>query len=332
MEDIDPTPLTERRHRSRDDYMRIARPKSATSVDSAGPTHSNLKSDEYSTAQYSATDHRSTNSSHASPAKEILPDTDPVTELGNSAGTVALSYGSYNRSNDGESLASMKSTVHHTNKIWLGLAIALALVIGITVPLLMSKSSKTTISVDPEAELSPSFAPSEDRRQHLPSFFAALLLVSSREELLDQNSPQSKALTWLVFKDDLRLIPSIDGPHGELFQRYALLVLNFSQKNGIDRGSWVDPSLHECDWGYLKCEHTESANENEGKNFVSSFSDDHVNKWASSQHIGSTVPFRMVTGINLKNTGMDGTLVNEIGLLSNLSTSHSGLFMKCPCR
>lgn len=202
---------------------------------------------------------------------------------------------------DTQSHRTVKSTVNFS-RIWLGIAVATALIVGITIPLVLSKSSKTTISVD---DSSPTMAPIVDRRQYFPSFFAALLLVSSREVLLDESTPQSEALRWLAYEDDFHLVPSIDGPHGELFQRYAVLVLHFSQKNWIGYNTWADPEEHECDWGFLECESMEV------------YHDDPIKNWSTS-HTASSGPPRIVTGIKFRNAGMEGALASEIGLLTHL--------------
>jgi hypothetical protein len=152
-------------------------------------------------------------------------------------------------------------------------ALGLGLSFGITAS---SDSSDVNLSMSPSMDNNPSLAPSMDpgltmRVSVLTSFIKNISLLSSEAIMLDGTSPESRALSWIIFNDttvDTSALAS--NSSDELFQsaigfrviqRYCLLVMWFQQtesaKWSITTGWLVDPE--ECTWFGIACESVESA-------------------------------------------------------------------------
>ena len=155
----------------------------------------------------------------------------------------------------------------------------------------------------------PTASPTSGWKREYSFYFDLLLPVSSIEAFNDYRSPQTKALNWLLFVDefDYNSLPRQEKER-TIIQRYALLVLFFSQTGWTERtnSKWAKPEQHVCEWKYVQCEVM-------------------VRKSIGydGYKIGNEFPIQRrsqsVSGLNLKATFMRGSLVSEIGLLTDLS-------------
>ena len=114
--------------------------------------------------------------------------------------------------------------------------------------------------------------------------------ISSHDSFMDPNTPQSQALFWLVYQDEV-LVKQDGINQTTIVQRYILLVLAYAC--GGDQWSRVGEQWtnlgdkHECEWGFVDCQN------------------------------GS-----VVTSLHMSAIAMVGTIPEEIGSLTNLGTLH----------
>ena len=126
-----------------------------------------------------------------------------------------------------------------------------------------------------------------DSQQRSDELRPAVIEASGSAAFLDPNSPQSKALEWLEFQDTCLKSPS----DPNLLQRYALLVFAYATNGQFWRGiqPWFDLyDQHECTFQGVTC---------------------------NSQ--------LQVTTIELSLRKLTGTLPEEIGLLTELTSFHA---------
>jgi hypothetical protein len=128
----------------------------------------------------------------------------------------------------------------------------------------------------------PTMAPTSSRLAVFDEFYTAIANISGDQALQDPESPQSMALDWIVYSDQLNL--DVEDP--TMIQRYSLMCLyfgsegdNWKYRTGIKWGSGVS----ECEWDYVTC-------------------------------IENTVD-----KVQLSQVGMKGTLVSELTQLTKLS-------------
>ena len=111
--------------------------------------------------------------------------------------------------------------------------------------------------------------------------------VSSVENLSNKDSPQRRALDWIMCIDEMRLLPSVDGS-SKFIQRYVLMVLYFSLNptwSFLDDGkNWAVLNIHECQWDKIICQENQ----------------------------------KVVKKINFRNSRISTNIPSEIGHLSNL--------------
>ena len=116
-------------------------------------------------------------------------------------------------------------------------------------------SSSPTSSPSLQPSTSPTFAPS-DSPTLLPTMFSPipkLLQKVSGSVIFNSESPQSKAVNWLVQNDNLDYDPTTQT--SKLHQRYALVALDFAFHGNRDESplNWTDPNVDECLWDGVSC-------------------------------------------------------------------------------
>lgn len=100
----------------------------------------------------------------------------------------------------------------------------------------------------------PTPAPTSPRFFALDDFKELLAPVTDPAVFEDPQSPQSRALNWIVYDDELELSPSDTAT----IQRYICMVMYFS--NGGENWDFPQPAVewgsgvHECEWDYITCE------------------------------------------------------------------------------
>lgn len=151
-----------------------------------------------------------------------------------------------------------------------------------------SASSATTDNSDgrPVETIPPTMPPTVISNE----YYNAALSLSSASSMKDTLSPQYRAVGWLSTFDRTQT-PSF----GTAFnQRYALLVLYYSLRGDYwpNREKWLDPNEHECEWSSLiVCElDPEQAR------------------------------VRIIVGMDFDGIGMEGSIPEEVGLLSTLAS------------
>ena len=160
-----------------------------------------------------------------------------------------------------------------------GACVLVFAIIVITVPLALVATKK-----DP-----PTPAPTSARFFELDEFQVSLSSVSDPALFENPQSPQSRALNWIVFDDELQLSSTDEA----IIQRYICMVVYFG--NGGEGWDFPQPAVewgtgvHECEWDYITCE---------------------VNK--------------TVGKLNLLDLGMTGTLEAEMVNLSQLTSLDLG--------
>jgi hypothetical protein len=127
--------------------------------------------------------------------------------------------------------------------------------------------SPSAPSPTPRPPTRPSGSPSDEicsgisDDDRIKQIFDELSDISDQDELNDLDTPQGKAIVWLVTEDEKQLCPGDD----TLAQRYILSVLYFSTSgddwtdcsqndNNCDRNgnSWLSEGS-ECNWGGVQC-------------------------------------------------------------------------------
>lgn len=166
----------------------------------------------------------------------------------------------------------------------LGILILVAVVSTTTIVLLRrggggGTGEDTTLNLEPT--MSPSFS---------PTYISDVVLnaaaeISGWDAFNQTNSPQMKAVGWISTHDEQ--------PVDDLFaQRYALAVFFFSTNglNWMNPQSWLDPTLHECDWS-------------EGISCFTGGSNNYI-----------------VNGLDETRNGLSGSLPAELGMLTEITS------------
>jgi hypothetical protein len=137
--------------------------------------------------------------------------------------------------------------------------------------------------------------PQGDPPTSAPTYISNALLqelegVSDSEALSEPGSPQRRAIGWLSSIDE----SGIEATHSRLVQRYVLVVLYYATSGDQwpDRDNWLDPSLHECQWGSTIICETNPSNH------------------------------QIVIGLDLSTHGLKGELPPEIGYLDQIGMSY----------
>lgn len=136
------------------------------------------------------------------------------------------------------------SSFCRNNKKWLAIGGVALLLIVIVVTVSVTVTGRDS---------SETAAPLPERDQALTDIASS---VSSPQSLSDPNSPQSKALDWLINEDPLVLTPSIVTTDDRILQRYALAVFYYATDgpNSWLPNSWMNGN--ECSgqfWIGLSC-------------------------------------------------------------------------------
>jgi Leucine-rich repeat (LRR) protein len=128
--------------------------------------------------------------------------------------------------------------------IIVGVCILIFAIIAITVPVVLLKTK----------EEPPTPSPTSSRYFLVDEFQAVLSNVTNPKAFQNPSSPQSLALNWMAYDDEMQLDPT----NLSAIQRYICMVLYFSNNgtqwkyplSAVEWGSGV----HECEWGYITCE------------------------------------------------------------------------------
>jgi hypothetical protein len=140
----------------------------------------------------------------------------------------------------------------------------------------------------------PTVAPTRPLVDMTNSRFYEFLLDAVKDPitLRDINTPQGRALEWLEREDQVELnILQLDATTAEetkqgmleaLYQRFALVTLDYALHDSVEAAAWSFPRLDVCAWTGVAC--------NSG----------------------------LVTGINWSRMNLTGTIPPELGLLSNV--------------
>lgn len=116
------------------------------------------------------------------------------------------------------------------------------IVISVPVALAATKEDPPT-----PAPTSPRFFATDDFKQLLAP-------VTDPAAFENPESPQSRALDWIVYDDELQLLPN----DAATIQRYICMVMYFG--NGGENWDFPQPAVewgsgvHECEWDYITCE------------------------------------------------------------------------------
>ena len=131
--------------------------------------------------------------------------------------------------------------------------------------------------------------------------------VNGAEAFNDPISPESQALAWMQYNDELDLDPIDSEYQFRIDQRFALLTLWFqSDYEWFRQNNWL--SGHECSWEGVECE------------FVSPWQSRSLSKsWEDSER-DLQVRHRIVTKLNLANNNLQGNLPPNLHMLKNLTS------------
>ena len=194
------------------------------------------------------------------------------------------------------------------SQLCVGAVICLIVVCAISVPVVLV----TRPPPPPEPTSSPTNFRST---QYAPIFSFLNATASSAITMLEEGSPQQRALDWIKYEDPMGLWA--DSPN--LLQRYVLMVVYYSA--GGDQGDWMmtngewGTDAHECEWEKVICEGTGCRD----------------GEWRNRRHAQDTIKDGMevlnmdvecqgvVTGLDLRQAVLIGTLATEIGALTSLS-------------
>jgi len=144
-------------------------------------------------------------------------------------------------------------------------------------PLAPSQLQSNNLPFTSSPSLMLSAAPSFDTRT---KYITETLFTLSGDVILDTESPQNKALTWILYKDGMNL--THESPN--LVQRYVIMVLYYSMEGEkwTNNGGYVS-DRDECGWHGIYC-----------------------------------YPSLNVRRINLENNNLAGMIPKEIGYLNKL--------------
>lgn len=134
----------------------------------------------------------------------------------------------------------------------------------------------------------PTMTPSQSPTFLSDDLVAAASFLSRPEKLEDRSSPQFRAVGWMSSFDTI----DTSGLGLAFAQRYALVVMYFSLggEGWTNQEKWLDPSLHECDWSSgIFCLYDVSER-------------------------------RVVTGFDATRNNLQGSIPDEIGLLTSSET------------
>lgn len=130
--------------------------------------------------------------------------------------------------------------------------VVLLVIGGIVAVSLVLTRQKRTGAVPAPSQTTPPPSPPLFDTQYLQDIRSILV---PHELWTDTNSPQMRATEFMAAS-----FPKIDTTSPRLYQRYAMLVLYFA--NGGERWpSFLDPSLHECNWSVVECNTNEEVGE-----------------------------------------------------------------------
>jgi Leucine-rich repeat (LRR) protein len=177
--------------------------------------------------------------------------------------------------------------------------LVMAVIVSVTVVFL--KKAKDVEAAAHKALGVPTLSPSSTPTRIESDYISALSGLSGAS-LLEDGSPQRRAVAWLSTFDNA--VVEVDDPRFE--QRYILAVLYYATSGDtwLNAANWLNPDLHECDWGTdtIVCEQDPSLR-------------------------------RLVTKIDLSRVGLVGTVPIELGSLSivvELKLSRNALFGTIP--
>mmetsp|Transcript_28875 Transcript_28875/g.64107 ORF Transcript_28875/g.64107 Transcript_28875/m.64107 type:complete len:510 (-) Transcript_28875:1125-2654(-) len=162
----------------------------------------------------------------------------------------------------------------------ISLIIIAVVIVGVAVPVVLIQGEKAE-----ETESSvPTPSPTSSRVWEYDAIRDQIVADTgtSKDVFDDPSSPQSRALDWIVFVDPARLTPE----SANLIQRYALMTLYYGSDASEDVLDWEAGAKDECTWAGIGC-HDDA---------------------------------KTVKSIELEDLNLAGTLVSEIGLLSQLSS------------
>ena len=185
-----------------------------------------------------------------------------------------------------------------------GLVLICIVVVGVLVPVVLIKreeaeieDSKNITTAAPTVSPMPTASPTSLRALERDAITANIVAATNTppEVLDDPNTPQGMALDWLLYEDPAQLTDS--SPN--LIQKYALMTLFYgSDGQSSDTLDWDDNGVaDECSWYGIGC---------------------HGDAEGTNSSISSPT-FASISSIQINGTNLFGSLVSEIGLLSDLN-------------
>lgn len=156
-------------------------------------------------------------------------------------------------------------------------------------------------------------------------FLHELLLPVSGEALLEEGSPQSKALEWLLYKDPMDL-PIQSTNSSTLLERYVMVVLYYSTGGpewDDQLGFLTNRSI--CEWPNINQDESTATTSNEvdcgdrGTVVKIRIGTYGITIWLSGIWIYVKAPFlTFLVAFPVESNNMNGTIVSELGALSDL--------------
>jgi len=143
--------------------------------------------------------------------------------------------------------------------------IALVLVLWITVPTTWAKTTTTTTSTNIDTRryadicVQPGksmYVPLKDKDGRGHAILKLAIQVSTLASIVSKDSPQHKAMCWMIY-DDVRKLDPRGGKVGSFLDRYVLVTLYMNTKGpGWVRSDYWLTKEHECTWYGVSCTRT----------------------------------------------------------------------------
>lgn len=159
--------------------------------------------------------------------------------------------------------------------------LVLAAAVALMCYFLISANRPSPVSEE-QTTMSPSLSPTFIT----DSILDIAIALSGEDQVRAPNSPQFRAVGWLSTKDRV----DHEDYDSSFIQRYVIVTFFYATNgdNWLEKDNWLNPLLHECEWG---------------------------NGISCSSDIANRL---LVDGIDLTRNGLTGYIPDEIGLLDHL--------------